>query len=296
MIPVRITTKRIGELLIERNIITNEQLNLAIQEQERKGGYLGQHLIALGFARELDIVNCLSSQYNFAYLPLKNYAIPAEVLKLIPLKWIMIYALIPIDRVGDVLSVAMADPLNEGVIKMLEELTVCDIKAFISTYTEINEAIEKYFADELKASKAEYRYNIRNLNRIITAGEFIQTRGYSGSERRKHNRLSKELDLCYYFYGKSFQAKTKDISYVSMCFISNSFIPVEAKLACKIYLGDKQASIDVIMTIIRNQAVDILLEKEKLSGQSYETAGVFDFITDTDKEKLVSFLDENNSK
>lgn len=296
MIPVRITTKKIGELLLERNVITNEQLNLAIQEQEKKSGYLGQHLIALGFARELDIANCLSTQYNFAYLSLKNYSIPPGILKIIPLKWIMIYTLIPIDRVGDVLSVAMADPLNEGVIKMLEDITACEVKVFISTYTEIDEAIDKYFADELKAAKGAYHYNLKNLNRIITAREFIQTRVYSGSERRKYIRVNKELNISYYFYGKTFQAKTKDISYVSICFISDLFIPIETNLACKIYLEEKQSPIDVMMTIVRIQGISVASIKEGLSGRRYEVAGIFEFITETDGEKLFAFLDAHISK
>ncbi|MCX7661574.1 MAG: hypothetical protein N2Z79_02680, partial [Candidatus Omnitrophica bacterium] len=91
MIPLRTVRKKLGELLIERKIITPEQLQIALEEQKKKGGYLSQHLIALGFASELDIAMCLSNQYNFAYLPLKNYIIPNEVLGTIPLKWIKIY-------------------------------------------------------------------------------------------------------------------------------------------------------------------------------------------------------------
>ena len=113
MLPFRTVRKKMGELLIERKIITPEELSLGLEEQKKKGGYLSQHLIALGFATELDIATCLSNQYNFAYLPLKNYIILPDMLELIPLKWVKIYTLIPVDKVCNVLSVAMADPLNE---------------------------------------------------------------------------------------------------------------------------------------------------------------------------------------
>src|SRR3989338_6429982 len=94
----RVLRKKIGELLIERGVINPKQLQKALEEQKRKGGYLSQHLISLGFTTEADIAHCLSNQYNFAYLPLKNYNIPDEVLELIPLKWIKIYTLIPVDK------------------------------------------------------------------------------------------------------------------------------------------------------------------------------------------------------
>ena len=81
MLPLRVVRKKIGELLLQRNVITLQQLNAALEEQKKKGGYLSQHLIALGFASELDIAHCLSNQYNFAYLPLKNYNIPREILR-----------------------------------------------------------------------------------------------------------------------------------------------------------------------------------------------------------------------
>lgn len=156
MLPFRTVRKKMGELLIERKIITPEELSLGLEEQKKKGGYLSQHLIALGFATELDIATCLSNQYNFAYLPLKNYIILPDMLELIPLKWVKIYTLIPVDKVCNVLSVAMADPLNEGVIQMLHQITNCDIQLFISTYSELNEAINRYFGDKLRDLKEVY--------------------------------------------------------------------------------------------------------------------------------------------
>jgi len=223
MVPYRTVRKKIGELLMERNIITQEQLNLALEEHRRKGGYLSQHLITLGFPTELDIATCLANQYNFAYLPLQNYNIPAEVLETIPLKWIKIYTLIPVDRIGNVLSIAMAGPLNEGVIQMLHQVTNCQIEVFISTYGEINEAINRYYGEKLQDLKEAY-LDAKDLAKVRTATEFIQTKSYVGPERREYVRIDKELDVSYYFHGKTFQAKTKNISYGGVCFNSDVYI------------------------------------------------------------------------
>jgi hypothetical protein len=283
-----------GELLIERKIITPEELSLGLEEQKKKGGYLSQHLIALGFATELDIATCLSNQYNFAYLPLKNYIILPDMLELIPLKWVKIYTLIPVDKVCNVLSVAMADPLNEGVIQMLHQITNCDIQLFISTYSELNEAINRYFGDKLRDLKEVY-LDTKDLGKIKTANEFIQTKAYRGRERREYVRINKELDIHYYFYGKTFQTKTKNISYGGVCFISNIFIPLDTNLACKIYLKDGQHPVDVVMNILRVQPEDTAQIKgsEEVSDKDYEVSGMFDFITAEDRESLISFLKEN---
>jgi len=295
MIPFRTVRKKIGDLLIERRIITKAQLDQALEEQRKKGGYLSQHLINLGFATPLDIAICLSNQYNFAYLPLKNYSISPETLELIPLKWIKIYTLIPVDKIGDVLTVAMADPLNEGVIQMLHQITNCEIEVFVSTYSELNEAITKYYGEKLQDLKEAY-LDAKDLGKIRTANDFIQTKVYNGPERREYVRINKKLDITFYFHGKNFHYQTKDMSYGGVCFIASVFIPIDANLACKIYLHDNQQNpIDVVMNILRVQAQDRTgdAETHKLSEQTFETAGIFEFITAEDRESLVAFLKEN---
>ncbi|MCM8782900.1 MAG: PilZ domain-containing protein [Candidatus Omnitrophica bacterium] len=294
MIPLRTVRKKLGELLIERKIITPEQLQIALEEQKKKGGYLSQHLIALGFASELDIAMSLSNQYNFAYLPLKNYIIPSEVLGIIPLKWIKIYTLLPVDKVGNILSVAMADPLNEGVIQMLEQITNCHIQVFISTYTEINEAIDAYLGDKLKDLKEAY-LDPRDLDKLRTTNEFIQTRAYAGPERREYVRIPLRIKISYYFHGKTFYAYTKDISYGGIRFISEVFIPIDTNLAVKLYVYQDRAPLDTVINILRVHLLrETEIEHDLVQEEGgYETAGCFEFMAGEDREVLVRFLKEN---
>lgn len=72
MSPQRILKAKIGELLIERDLLSKKQLDTALAQQQEKGGYISQHLIALGFVSEIHIAECLASQYGFAYLPLSR--------------------------------------------------------------------------------------------------------------------------------------------------------------------------------------------------------------------------------
>jgi hypothetical protein len=306
MSPLRVVRKKMGEMLIERGVITPKQLDAALEEQKKCGGYISQHLIAMGFASEMDIAICLSNQYNFAYMPLRNYAIADEILKLIPLKWIRIYTFLPIDKIGDTVSVAMADPLNDGVIQMLRQITGCEIAIFISTYSELNEAINRHFKDEL-SDLEKHHISQKDLDVVKTVDQFVQTKKYLGPDRREYLRLKKELDIFFYYLSKKFQGRTRDISYGGVSFISenknyggisffsNVFMPLHVNLACRIVLKPDKAAIDVVLNVLRVEIVQAGSEKTSPESpeQSYEIAGAFEFINILDREALLAFLKEN---
>lgn len=144
--PRRMISKQLGELLIERKIISESQLQKALQVQKEKGGLLGNILVLLGFATEEQIAQALTTQYGFPYLPLKNYEIDSDIVKLIPRNVAEQYALIAIDKVGSSLTVAMANPLNLHAIEDIELITNCKVQTFVSTQTDIKETIKKYYA------------------------------------------------------------------------------------------------------------------------------------------------------
>ena len=138
-------SKQLGELLIERKIIKESELQKALQIQKEKGGLIGNILVLLGFATEEQIAQALTTQYGFPYLPLKNYEIDPDIVKLIPRNVAEQYALIAIDKVGNSLTVAMANPLNLHAIEDIELITNCKVQTFVSTQTDIKETIKKYY-------------------------------------------------------------------------------------------------------------------------------------------------------
>ncbi len=141
----KITNKTIGEVLIERGIINHEQLNTAIDRQNKYGGLFGEILVELNFATEVDIAQAITCQYGFPYLPLSNYEIDGEVIEAIPQDICRQYCLVPVDKIGKSLTIAMANPLNMEAIANIELLSGCTVQTFVSTTAEIKQAIEKYF-------------------------------------------------------------------------------------------------------------------------------------------------------
>ena len=292
---VRRTLKiKIGELLIERNLINQAQLEKALKAQNENGGYISQHLISLGFVSEENIAECIASQYGLAYLPLANYEIIPEILKIIPFKFVNIYSLLPVDRIGSTLSVVMADPINEGVIDMLKQITGCDIQVFISTYTEIRLAIEKYFPKEIQnADQSELDEGAMFKGEVLKS--FIQVQNFSnGQEMRKYKRKECNLEMVYFFQDKSYKAQIENISYGGISFITDISIPIErtiyTNIACKILL--ENVDIHAVVQVVRLEKIEesSSMGSVEVSPQKYHIAGFFSFIINEDRTKLVMLL------
>ena len=141
----RVVSKQLGELLLERGIINEEQLIKALKAQKDRGGLIGQVLVMLGYAKEEEIAQALTVQYGFPYLPLECYEINAEAIKLIPQNVAEQYNLIAIDKMGDLLTIAMSNPLNTQAVEDIEMISSCKVQVFVSTMTDIANSIKKYY-------------------------------------------------------------------------------------------------------------------------------------------------------
>ncbi|MFA7283472.1 MAG: type II secretion system protein GspE, partial [Candidatus Omnitrophota bacterium] len=101
--------------------------------------------VGLGFVKEEDIAQALTAQYGFPYLPLGNYDVDAEITGIIPGRVARQYLLIPIEKIGNNLTLAMSNPLNIQAIEDVELLSGCRVQTFVSTSSDIKMAIEKYY-------------------------------------------------------------------------------------------------------------------------------------------------------
>jgi len=144
----RINNKQLGELLLDRGIISQAQLDQGLSVQREKGGLIGEILVELGFVKEDDIAQSLTAQYGFPYLPLSNYDVNTDITNIIPGRVARQYLLVPIDKIGNNLTLAMSNPLNVQAIEDVELLSGCSVQTFVSTSSDIKRAIEKYYKDK----------------------------------------------------------------------------------------------------------------------------------------------------
>ncbi|MEI8176585.1 MAG: hypothetical protein WCG78_06940 [Candidatus Omnitrophota bacterium] len=141
----RVIDKQIGQILRERGSITEAQLAEALAAQKENGGLLGEVLVTMGYAKEEEIAQALAIQYGFPYLPLDNYEIDSDIIKLLPLEIVKKYGVIPIDKMGSTLTVAMIDPLNLEATGAIEAATKCTVQQFVTTSRSLRSAIAKYY-------------------------------------------------------------------------------------------------------------------------------------------------------
>src|SRR3954447_10445461 len=103
---------RLGELLVRKNLISVQQLRKAQQEQQKTGGRIGYHLVKTGAIEESKLTDFLSKQYGVPAINLKDFDIDPEIIKLIPKEVCDKHLIIPVNRAGASLIIAMSDPSN----------------------------------------------------------------------------------------------------------------------------------------------------------------------------------------
>jgi len=136
---------RLGELLVNKGLITSKQLDAALQEQKISGNKLGTSLVKLGFITEKNLVSFLSKHYGVPAIDLAEIQVDQDTIKMIPADVVYKYQILPIRRVGSTLRVAMADPSNILAIDDVKFLTSCHVEVFVSTESAIKVAIDKYY-------------------------------------------------------------------------------------------------------------------------------------------------------
>ncbi len=142
--------ERLTEILIKNKLITQEQLNEAVEVQKNKGGRLSDIIVSLKFIKESDLISALSEGLNFPLVDLKRLKIDPEIVKMIPLQIAHHYQIIPISKIGDTVTLAMADPLNIFAIDHVEKLTGYKINPIISSGQDIAQTIELIYPDVTK--------------------------------------------------------------------------------------------------------------------------------------------------
>ena len=142
----RLVKKKLGELLIEKGVINEDQLKRALQVQKERGGLIGEVLVSLGFTGEEEIAQALTVQYGVPYLPLRNYELSKDIVKIIPKEIAKKHSLIAVDKIGDILTVAMTDPLNSKAVDEVAAIVKCNVQVFVCTMTDVSAAIEKLYS------------------------------------------------------------------------------------------------------------------------------------------------------
>lgn len=144
MAAVQNRSKQLGEILIERGLVTTEQLQDALDEHLSKGKLLGRILIDRGFVTEADLVRALAEQVGLEFVDLSEYPVDAASTSLLPEAVSRRYRAIPIGERDGKLLVAMSDPANVYALDDIRIITGKDVQPVVATSTDVEAAIRKY--------------------------------------------------------------------------------------------------------------------------------------------------------
>lgn len=135
----------LGQLLLDAKIITPEQLEEAVRVQTETGERLGSVLVALGYAREEDVLRALENQLDVPFVQLAELEIDPEVTSAVPANFVHRYHLIPVRKDGDSITVAVSDPLDLDALDELRLLLGCDVRTVVASKRDIDKAINRYY-------------------------------------------------------------------------------------------------------------------------------------------------------
>src|SRR6056297_212130 len=176
------SVSRLGELLIRNQMISDDQLAKAISEQKSEGIRLGAALIKLGYVQEHDLATFLSKHYGVPSIDLKQFDVDPAVIKLVPAAVAQKYQLIPINRAGATLIVAMSDPSNIFAIDDIKFMTGYNVEVVVAAEAAVKEAIDTYYDQSATMADALSEFDdvdlelvgddqLENINELEKASE-----------------------------------------------------------------------------------------------------------------------------
>lgn len=133
--------RKIGEILLEDGLLTQDQLQQALAYQKEKGGLIGRILVDMKLVAEEDLISALGKQYKIPYIPLKNYSINPDMADMLKADFCHENFLVAFDCDHKRIYVAIADPMNLPVIEKIKTMTGRTPQVFLSRISEILNAI-----------------------------------------------------------------------------------------------------------------------------------------------------------
>jgi type IV pilus assembly protein PilB len=138
-------TVKLGELLVKAKLITPEHLAEALKEQRTSGSKLGESLVKLGFITEDDITETLSAQFGVPSINLSHFEIDPNVLKLVPADVARKYNILPVNKTGATLTIAMADPTNVFAMDDIKFMTGYNVEPVVASEVALQGAIDRVY-------------------------------------------------------------------------------------------------------------------------------------------------------
>ncbi len=139
--------RRIGQILVDLGFLTEEQVDLVLEEQQHRPGELfGRIAVELGFCTQEQVAHALAEQMGLPLVRLRDMTIPPEVLSQVTEPMAQLYRIIPVAFKDNTLTVAMCEPQKLSVIDELRSFLGYEIRPVVATEKDVQEALDRYYS------------------------------------------------------------------------------------------------------------------------------------------------------
>lgn len=140
----KLTKKRLGEILKEQGLITQEHIEEALERQEETDELMGRALIEMGHVTEQDIARVLCTQFGLPFVDVGNCAPNKDLIEEIPDSFIKEYNFLPLDKIGKIVVIAVSGVFDQDFFETLQDITDSEIQLVISTRKKIEQALVEH--------------------------------------------------------------------------------------------------------------------------------------------------------
>ena len=136
---------KLGDLLVKAKLVTPEQVDAALLSQRTEGGKFGEALIRIGAASEQDITETLSQQFGVPSIDLAHFDIDPSIIKVVPGEVARKYGVLPVNKTGATLTIAMSDPTNVFAMDDIKFMTGYNVEPVVASEASLRRAIDKHY-------------------------------------------------------------------------------------------------------------------------------------------------------
>src|SRR6266436_933090 len=169
---------RLGEILIERKLITNEDLERALELQKERGDKLGKTLVDMGFVAMRDVLAALAEQLDIPLMSIEGPPALSTETEMLSPRFLRQFRCLPMSRDDHTVTLAMADPLDVETISAIRHCTGLKVSTVLAAEQENLDAIDKYYGDsardksELYAEGAKSSEDLEHLLDMLSVAPF----------------------------------------------------------------------------------------------------------------------------
>jgi type II secretion system (T2SS) protein E len=159
---------RLGDILVETNVISEAQLQLGVDHHRRTGLRLGDALLQLGFLNEEMLKLALCTQLDIAFIDLDRFDIDRGLASLLPKAFAQQHRVLPVARVDGVLTVGLADPIDGWIAENVEAMTGFQVRLVISTDAAFQRAFTRVYGENPGVGLARQHERLEQAHSVLT--------------------------------------------------------------------------------------------------------------------------------